>query len=479
MQRTTVLIISDAGAVRLMLSLREICERTRSEEFHVLEELLPAACDKALGSVLPRVFARTAPQVAVLCPSWQAVQQVEAVVRVMCENRCEIPLLLGLEHDGGEDLLTMLNLGVADFVIAPFRAGDVLARLRRLCQPLAGGAAVNEFKRKFGLEQFVGESRALIDAIQQVPKLARCDSGVFITGETGTGKEMFARAIHYLSPRASKPFIPVNCGAIPADLVENELFGHEPGAFTGATTSTRGLIHDADGGTLFLDEIDSMPPSTQVKLLRLLQDRVYRPLGSRKMLQADIRVIAASNADVAEAARSGRFRLDLFYRINVLPLALPPLRERRDDISLLARHFAVRQARELKTPAKEFSPAALQKLVCYDWPGNVRELENVIQRAVVLAEHPVVRAEDILLPGASGGAAAGSFKDLKAQMIAHFERTYLQRLLTVHEGNITHAARAANKNRRAFWQLLRKHNLQIPPPALHYERSCLDKMRLR
>jgi transcriptional regulator with PAS, ATPase and Fis domain len=357
--------------------------------------------------------------------------------------------------------------------------------LRRWHCSAGNGDSAGEIKLKLGLEQFVGESQALVAAIRQIPKLARCDASVFITGETGTGKEMFARAIHYLSPRAGKPFIPVNCGAIPADLVENELFGHDAGAFTGATLTTRGLIHDADGGTLFLDEIDSLPLPSQVKLLRFLQDKIYRPLGSRKMCQADIRVIAASNANVEDAVRSGGFRSDLFYRINVLPLALPPLRDRKEDIVLLARHFTATRARELNSPAKELSQAALQKLVCYNWPGNVRELENIIQRAVVLAEQPLIQSGDIILPGATRRPNTESFKDLKAQMILHFERTYLQRLLTTHEGNITRAAKAANKNRRAFWQLLRKHKLQFhrPPsevsPSRADDRSRLDKVWLR
>ncbi len=475
-EQTKVLVIADNGAEGLMLSLRNIWSLGCADSFQLAEGHLPDWPGEDFAPGVLRFLEQVAPQLVILCLSHEVRRQAEAFFAVA---RPEIPVLLALETSGEEDLLAMLKLGAADFVFAPFRAHDLIPRLRRLQRATTENAsAAGQIKLQLGLEQFIGESPALLTAIKQIPKLARCDVSVFITGETGTGKEMFARAIHYLSPRASQPFIPVNCGAIPAELVENELFGHEPGAFTGATASARGLIHDADGGTLFLDEIDSLPLPTQVKLLRFLQDQMYRPLGARKMCQGDIRLVTAANADMDAAVRAGKFRPDLFYRINVLPLALPPLRERKEDIALLARHFAAKHARELKSPAKELSPAALQKLVCHDWPGNVRELENIIQRAVVFAEEPVIRATDIFLPGVGGTAEATSFKDLKARVILHFERAYLQRLLVDHQGNITHAAKAAEKNRRAFWQLLRKHNIPTHHAPVGTE-PRLDKTRLR
>jgi len=485
MERTRILFLADSGAVGLMLSLRNICDLNHAGDFQAAEELLPAAGNSSFAATFPRLWDRSAPHLAVLCLSQEPHRKAAEFFDVMRRHGRDVPVLLALESGHEPELPGLLRLGAADFLLAPFHAPEVAPRLRSWHPMVVHENSAAEIKQALGLEQFVGESPALIAAIKQIPKLARCDAGVFISGETGTGKEMFARAIHYLGPRAGKPFIPVNCGAIPADLVENELFGHDAGAFTGATSAARGLIHDADGGTLFLDEIDSLPPSTQVKLLRFLQDKVYRPLGSRKMCRADLRVIAASNANVEEAVRSGRFRSDLYYRINVLPLALPPLRERKEDIGLLAGHFARTRARELASPIKELSPAALQKLVCHDWPGNVRELENIIQRAVVLSEQPVIRSEDVVLPGSSKPLEAESFKDLKTQMILHFERSYLQRLLTTHQGNITRAAKAANKNRRAFWQLLRKHNLQFhhgPRAASlsHAEdHARLDKVWLR
>jgi len=324
-------------------------------------------------------------------------------------------------------------------------------------------AECSDFKQRFGLKQFIGRSASFLEAIQCLPRYAGCNAAVFITGETGTGKEMAARAIHYLGCRAGQPFVPVNCGAIPGELVENELFGHERGAFTGATTATRGLVAEADRGTLFLDEVDALPQQTQVKFLRFLQEREYRPLGSRKTLRADVRIIAAANSDLQGAGRNGRFRADLFFRLNVLPLNLPPLRRRKDDIPALAAHFAVRYAEEFEVPQKALSPCALEKLAAYDWPGNVRELENIIQRAVVLAEGAEILAADIGLPQGDDPPVLKSFKTLKAEMVAAFERDYLRQLLAVHNGNITHAAQAARKNRRAFWQLLRKHKISATP----------------
>ncbi len=320
-------------------------------------------------------------------------------------------------------------------------------------------------KQTLGLAKFVGESPVFLEAIRNIPAMAACDASVLITGETGTGKEICARAIHYLSRRSEKPFLPINCGAIPVELVENELFGHEPGAFTGATASAFGVVREANGGTLFLDEVDSLPPAAQVKLLRLLQEKEFRPLGSNKIWRADIRVVAASNADLTEQLHAGRVRRDLYYRLNVLSLHLPPLRDRKEDIPALARHFQTKYAASFAKDPKTFTPAALQKLVLYSWPGNVRELENVVERAVALAELATIQAEDIHLPGTPGPGEAESFQAAKARVVADFEKDYIQQLLLVNEGNITQAAKAAQKNRRAFWQLMRKHRITVAQPA--------------
>jgi DNA-binding NtrC family response regulator len=297
--------------------------------------------------------------------------------------------------------------------------------------------------------------------MKKIPLVSKFNTQVLILGETGTGKELCARAIHYLSPRASKPFVPINCGAVPVDLVENELFGHVRGAFTGAATSRRGLIEEAEGGTLFLDEVDCLPLLAQVKLLRFLQEKEYRPLGSTLMRQADVRVIAAANSSLEEATKSGRLREDLFYRLNIVPIMLPPLRERMDDIAILAQHFLKRFEVEFDKQVDGFAPAALHRLMVHSWPGNIRELEHVIERAVVLAQEPIIRSEDLVLSRLNASDQEESLQQAKARMVEKFEKTYIQGLLVAYHGNISQAAQAAKKNRRAFWHLIRRYQIDV------------------
>jgi two-component system, NtrC family, response regulator GlrR len=258
---------------------------------------------------------------------------------------------------------------------------------------------------------------------------------------------MFARAIHFLSPRASKPFNALNCGAVPVDLMENELFGHESGAFTGATKSSVGLLRQTDGGSLFLDEVDCLPLLAQVKLLRFLQEKEFRPLGAPKPCRCDVRVIAASNEKLDEAVRCRRFREDLYFRLNVMWLTLPPLRERSEDIPLLARHFVAKYSAAFKAPAKSLSVAAMQKLMLYEWRGNIRELENVVERSVALSLQTVLGPEDIELPIDVTVGQSESFQALKAQTISGFERGYIQNLLRAHNGNVSRAAQAVHNGR--------------------------------
>ena len=479
MDDTKVLLLGLEGSDGLMRSLQAVWQMARAEEFDLREEIISSGDLYRFPDAAIRVIARMTPDLLIVCLARNSSGQTPVLLESLRQNPPDFPVVLVLESAEDEGSLAALKLLASDFVIAPVRAEDLLPRLRCLRWNLSENErVVSSLKISLGLKQFVGVSPALMSVIRQIPRLAKCDASVLITGETGTGKEMVARAIHYLSARAGHPFIPVNCGAIPLELVENELFGHEAGAFTGANSKARGLIYDAREGTLFLDEIDALPLQTQVKLLRFLQNKEYRPLGSGKACQANIRVVAASNANMEEAVRAGKFRSDLFYRVSILPLNMPPLRERKQDIPLLARHFAQKFSREMNRPAKELSQAALQKLQCHHWPGNVRELENIIQRAVVLAEEPTIRSADIVLPGQADIPQFTSFKALKARMILHFEQTYLQELLAAHEGNITRAAKAANKNRRAFFQLLRKHNLQMPASRTPPE-SRADKLRLR
>jgi DNA-binding NtrC family response regulator len=288
------------------------------------------------------------------------------------------------------------------------------------------------------------------------------DATVLLTGETGTGKELVARAIHYGSPREGEPFVPVNCGALPEHLVENELFGHAKGAYTDASSTERGLVAEAEGGTLFLDEIDALSMSAQVKLLRFLQDREYRPVGSARSLTANVRVIAATNAELWEQVQAKRFRKDLYYRLHAIALRLPALRERPEDIPRLAAHFLHRCGIHYGREPQQFSAAALQKLMAYAWPGNVRELEAAIQRAVLLTSSSVLHPDDIELsfPYQHPGSGDESFREAKARIITQFERAYLITLLSSHKGNVSRAAKQAGKERRAFTRLLQKYSLK-------------------
>ena len=297
------------------------------------------------------------------------------------------PVLVTTTHPDTFDFFRVLEMGASDFLLPPLRRSELLPRLMRQARVTRrGDALVQKLKEDIGLKQIIGESPVFLDKVRCVPRFARCDATVLISGESGTGKELFARAIHYLSPRADRPFVPVNCGALPENLVESEIFGHKRGAFTGAASDQAGLIREAEGGTLFLDEIDCLTPQAQVKLLRFLQDGEYRSVGSQQILHANIRVIAAANADFNHIVREGKFREDLFYRLNVLALTLPALRERRGDILLLTRDFLEKQAAITKTRPKNLSLAALNRLLSHSWPGNVRELQNVLTRAIVLSD---------------------------------------------------------------------------------------------
>lgn len=359
------------------------------------------------------------------------------------------------------ELDELLGQGVADFLLAPLRDSDELARVRRLLNRIAQEQQAREaLTEKLGLQQLIGESPAFVEETKKIPVLARSDTSVLISGETGTGKEMVARAIHYLSPRAGKSFVPVNCGAIPVELLENELFGHKSGAFTGAAGARDGLIREAEQGTIFLDEINCLPLLAQVKLLRFLQNKEYRPLGSTRVLTGDVRIIAASNANLETEVAAGTLRRDLYYRLNVVPIVLPPLRARSQDIILLARHFLAQYAAKANSPASSFSAAAERKLLLYDWPGNVRELEHVIERVVVLCTEEIIQEDDIILPG-QVDVTRMSFQELKANVISQFESNYLQNVLTACRGNITKAAQVAQKERRTFWALVRKHNIDV------------------
>ncbi|MBQ0957508.1 sigma-54-dependent Fis family transcriptional regulator [Ideonella sp. 4Y11] len=360
----------------------------------------------------------------------------------------------------------LLCAGICDYLRLPGELADLALRVRRALGRLQSGAESGAALAPHPhLRGLVGNSPAFVQQLARLPAYARCDANVMILGDTGTGKEACAQAIHYLSPRAGAPWVAVNCAAIPADLIEAELFGHVRGAYTHAHASRQGLVGEAEGGTLFLDEVDSLPFASQGKLLRFLQEKEYRPVGSSRLLHANVRVIAASNRALTHLGAAQGFRQDLLYRLNVLTLHLPTLRERRSDIAQLALHFLQAAGAQWRRPAPSLTPAALRRLLGHDWPGNVRELRNVIERAVLLCPGDLLDAADIDFDGAPGTSPMPSddesFRAAKARVVDDFERQYIEHLLASHGGNITHAAQAAKKNRRAFFELMRKH--QIAP----------------
>jgi two-component system response regulator GlrR len=317
-------------------------------------------------------------------------------------------------------------------------------------------------------EAIVGQSAALRAAVARVRRIAATEAVALIEGETGTGKELAARAIHYLGARRNSAFVCVNCGALPENLVENELFGHERGAYTGAGEAATGLIADADHGTLFLDEVEAMSPRTQVVLLRFLQDGVYRPIGSRRSVEADVRVIAASNTNLQQLVREGKFREDLLYRLRIMTVAMPPLRQRDGDIPILVRHFLQRLALQYRCPPKQVSADSMTALCDYHWPGNVRELENLLHRMFLFSDtsdlvvdHSDMRPLSSLRPPAPASARNFllSFNAAKACAVKEFERSYVARALEDARGNISAAARNSGKERRAFGKLVKKYGL--------------------
>ena len=399
------------------------------------------------------------PEIAII---FLAVKQsnIQSTIRqVDCVRReCRVPFLLIIEANESEEVFELALKAGEDFITLPLKANEVLTRARKLVGQTQPETFSSTNSERRGL---IGKSPAFLAQVERISQIAKLKANVLLTGETGTGKELYARAIHYSSPRASQPFMPVNCGAIPAELVENELFGHERGAYTSAVSLQAGLIEEANGGTLFLDEIDCLPVPGQVKLLRFLQEKEYRPLGSARMKQANVRVIAASNANLEEAVGHGKVRQDLFYRLNIISIALAPLRKRKEDIPLLANYFLAKYARECEREINGFSQEALHLLTVYTWPGNVRQLEHAIERASVLCKSNRIEVDDLLLSSADLDKRRESLQEAKAKEIARFERNYIQGVLAICKGNITQAAQVAQKNRRAFWQLIQKHAIDV------------------
>lgn len=464
--KLNVLILSGRGSDVDADELKVILECSPDVELIVQNRILDLFHGTSINNDCPIVISFYDHDVVFIVVDQTPTDRVASLVRYIRREKPKIPVIAVVDRADNECTLNLLAAGVSDIITPPLKQIDVLSRISSAMGMAPQKANPAErLKEKLGLKRIIGESPNFVSEMRKISIVAKYDVSVSISGETGTGKELVARAIHYLSGRSRRPFITLDCAATPADLFENELFGHKRGAFTSATSSEEGLVHAAEGGTLFLDEIDSLSPSSQVKLLRLLQEKEYRPLGSNKVRTADVRIISASNDVLWKAVEEGRFRPELHYRLNIIPIKLPPLRERQGDILLLTRDFVSKFSNLYGKGITDLSPGAVQKLLAYGWPGNVRELENTIERAILFSEESVIRPHDITISASEGLQVETSFRELKAQAIRSFEISYIKSLLELHDGNITRAAMAAKKNRRAFWELIRKYQIDVSKPG--------------
>ena len=373
-------------------------------------------------------------------------------------------ILLMTAHATVESAIEAMKLGALDYLQKPFEIDELLVVVNRALDHqrlrTQHGYLLSERDEEFNQYGIVGRNRRMQDLIRTAQLVAKSKSTVLITGETGTGKEMVARAIHFHSAQREMPMVKVNCAAIPENLLESELFGHTRGAFTGALTSKKGKFALADGGTIFLDEIGTMAPALQSKLLRVLQEREFEPLGSERSHKVDVRVVAATNRDVRQMVSDGRFQEDLYYRLNVIPIHIPPLRERRDDIPLLVDHFVRKHAQRAGKRIDGIEAGVLQALQAADWPGNVRELENTVERAVVLSPGAMIGADVVRLLGVAPTAAQGLPSSSLRQNLDWTERETVRRALQAANGVKKDAAEAMGISQRALSYYLAKHRIE-------------------
>jgi two-component system response regulator GlrR len=371
----------------------------------------------------------------------------------------DLPVIILTAHGSIESAVEAMRRGAATYLTKPFDARELILHVERALENRRLTSEISRLKgllsERYDFENIVARSGAMQRVLETVSRIAKTDSTIFIHGESGTGKELIARAVHLSSSRRDRPFVAINCAAIPESLLESELFGHEKGAFTGAVRTSKGLFVQAHEGTMFLDEIGDMPLTLQAKFLRVLQERQFYPVGSESPIDVDVRVIVATNKELGKLAEQGLFRDDLYYRIHVIPIEIPPLRERREDIPLLVEHFLKKFGRQMDKAVKGVSPKALRRLMLHDWPGNVRELENTIEYAMAMTHEDVI-TEDFILPAKP--CAEEALKPLKEAKEA-FEKAYLVDILKLTKGNVSSAAELAGKYRADFYNLLKKYEI--------------------
>ena len=370
----------------------------------------------------------------------------------------EMPVIILTAHGSIESAVEAMKRGAFTYLTKPFDARELILQVERAGERRQLAGEINRLKgllgERFNFANIIAKSKPMRDVLDQVGRIGETESNVAIYGASGTGKELIAKAIHIASPRKDFPFLAINCAAIPESLLESELFGYEKGAFTGAVKKTKGLFTRADKGTLFLDEIGDMPLSIQAKLLRVLQERTFVPLGSEEPVSVDVRIIIATNKDLKAEVKKGNFREDLFYRIHVIPVELPLLKDRKEDIPPLVEHFIRKYSELMNKKVKAISPAAMQKLMLHDWPGNVRELENVIEFAVAMTDSDTLK-DNLVLQKKTGQEELLTLQEARAG----FEEKYIRDLLKITGGNVSKAAELAGKYRADLYNLMKKYDI--------------------
>jgi two-component system response regulator GlrR len=430
-----LLVDDDPGLLRL-LSIR-----LRAEEYEV--EAVESAA-KALG-----VLHRFHPDLVITDLKMDKMDGI-GLLKELQSRAPGLRVVIITAHGTIPDAVTATQGGAFGFLTKPIDKDELLETVRRAMK-VSGSADVDDD----WAEEIITRNQKLKEILAQAKMVAATDARVLVTGQSGTGKELLAQAIHRASPRTDKPFVAINCSAMAENLLESELFGHVKGAFTGATRNHEGLFQSADGGTLLLDEIGDMPMRLQVKLLRVLQEHQVRPVGSTDAIDVDVRVISATHRDLQEMMREGGFREDLFYRLNVVQIALPMLDERREDIPLLVSHFLQQIANEAEQERKVYAPEAVELLVTAEWPGNIRQLYNIVRQNVALSRSPVISGELVQSSLGEHGGKLASFTDARDE----FTRNYLSQILQITTGNVSQAARLAKRNRTDFYKLLARHDL--------------------
>jgi DNA-binding NtrC family response regulator len=391
-----------------------------------------------------------------------------ALVRQIKADHADLAVVVMTAYGTIESAVEAMRLGAEDYLVKPFEVAEMLLVIRRAIEfqalKSANRRSIRRNQERFTFRNVVAKSAAMQSVFEMLRSVADLDTTVLIHGETGVGKELLARSVHFSGARRDRPFVAVNCAAIPAELFESELFGSRKGAFTGASEHRRGHFQMAHGGTLLLDEIGEMPLHLQSKLLRAIEEKKVTSVGADRPVDIDVRFIATTNKDLQAEVERGAFRRDLFYRLSVMPVRVPALRERPEDIPLLARHFLEETGRRLKRAVKAIAPESVQALVRYPWPGNVRELENVIERAVIVSKEDVLTALERFLGGPAGAQAPVDlslpFRDAKARIVEEFERAYVAGLLDAHGGKLTAAAKHADMDPKNFSDKMARYGLR-------------------